>query len=80
LATIRSSSIIAGLFSRAREIPARNLLISKENKEIESKVIGREVCAELKRVDKVAYLRFVSVYRQFKDPGDFTKELAALVS
>ena len=53
---------------------------SKESKEIESKIIGREVCTELKRVDKVAYLRFVSVYRQFKDPGDFTKELAALVS
>lgn len=53
---------------------------SKENKEIESKVIGREVCSELKKVDKVAYLRFVSVYRQFKEPGDFTKELASLVS
>ncbi len=53
---------------------------SKESKEIESKVIGREICNELKRVDKVAYLRFVSVYRQFKEPGDFTKELAALVS
>jgi transcriptional repressor NrdR len=53
---------------------------SKESKEIESKIIGREVCTELKRVDKVAYLRFVSVYRQVKDPGDFTKELAALVS
>ena len=53
---------------------------SKESKEIESKIIGKEVCAELKRVDKVAYLRFVSVYRQFKEPGDFTKELAALVS
>jgi transcriptional repressor NrdR len=53
---------------------------SKESKEIESKAIGREVCSELKRIDKVAYLRFVSVYRQFKEPGDFTKELASLVS
>jgi transcriptional repressor NrdR len=53
---------------------------SKESKEIESKAIGREVCNELKRIDKVAYLRFVSVYRQFKEPGDFTKELATLAS
>lgn len=53
---------------------------SKGKREVESKVIGREVLTELKRVDKVAYLRFVSVYRQFKDPGDFTRELEALIS
>lgn len=52
---------------------------SKDNKEIETKVIGREVCAELKKLDQVAYLRFVSVYRHFNDAGDFTKELANLV-
>lgn len=51
---------------------------SKDRSEIESKVIGREVLAELKKVDPVAYLRFVSVYRQFKVPGDFSKELEML--
>lgn len=51
---------------------------SKDRSEVESKVIGREVLAELKKVDPVAYLRFVSVYRQFKVPGDFSKELEML--
>ncbi|MBI2593988.1 transcriptional repressor NrdR [Candidatus Daviesbacteria bacterium] len=51
---------------------------SKDKSEIESKVIGREVLAELKKVDPVAYLRFVSVYRQFKVPSDFSKELEML--
>lgn len=52
---------------------------SKDRSEIESKVIGREVLAELKKVDPVAYLRFVSVYRQFKAPSDFSKELESLI-
>lgn len=51
---------------------------SKDRSEIESKLIGKEVLAELKKVDPVAYLRFVSVYRQFKVPGDFSKELEML--
>lgn len=51
----------------------------KDNKEIESKIIGREVLLELKKVDKVAYIRFASVYRQFKDPVDFSKELQSLI-
>ena len=51
---------------------------SKDRIEIESKVIGREVLAELKKIDPVAYLRFVSVYRQFKAPSDFSKELGML--
>lgn len=53
---------------------------AKGLKEVESKAIGREVLTELKRLDKVAYLRFASVYRQFKNPGDFTKELKTLIS
>lgn len=51
---------------------------SKDRAEIESKVIGREILSELKKTDPVAYLRFVSVYRQFKEAGDFTKELESL--
>lgn len=52
---------------------------SKDQKEIESKIIGREVLTELKKTDKVAYIRFASVYRQFKDPVDFSKELQNLI-
>lgn len=51
---------------------------SKDRIEVDSKIIGREVLAELKKVDPVAYLRFVSVYRQFKAPSDFSKELEML--
>lgn len=51
---------------------------SKDMAEIESKVIGREILGELKKLDTVAYLRFVSVYRQFKQASDFTKELESL--
>lgn len=47
-------------------------------REIQSKVIGRAVLGELKKLDPVAYLRFASVYRQFKDPKDFAKELSSL--
>lgn len=52
---------------------------SKDRAEIESKVIGREILSELKKTDPVAYLRFVSVYRQFKEAGDFSKELESLI-
>lgn len=51
---------------------------AKGKKDVESKVLGRVVLSELKKIDKVAYLRFVSVYRQFKDPVDFSKELENL--
>lgn len=51
---------------------------SKQEKEIESNVIGKIVLTELKKIDSIAYLRFASVYRQFKVPGDFTKELEQL--
>ena len=47
-------------------------------KEISSKVIGTLVLTELKKLDTVAYLRFASVYRQFKKSSDFMKELESL--
>lgn len=52
---------------------------SKDMVEVESKVIGREVLGELKKLDQIAYLRFVSVYREFKQASDFTKELESLI-
>lgn len=51
---------------------------AKGENEVETKLIGKLVLSELKKIDKVAYLRFVSVYRQFKDLDDFTKELQHL--
>ena len=43
--------------------------------EINSHVIGELVMDELRGLDKVAYVRFASVYREFKDPGEFITEL-----
>lgn len=47
-------------------------------KEIPSTSIGKMVLNELKKLDKVAYLRFASVYRHFDNPSDFAKELESL--
>lgn len=50
------------------------------NGEIESSYIGSLVMNELKNLDKVAYVRFASVYRQFQDLGSFINELSSLVN
>ena len=46
--------------------------------EISSKKVGEFVTKKLKKLDKIAYIRFASVYRQFADISDFEKELANL--
>ena len=43
--------------------------------EIETEEIGKMVMEKLKEVDEVAYVRFASVYRQFKDINTFVTEL-----
>ncbi|HHS13018.1 MAG TPA: transcriptional repressor NrdR [bacterium] len=48
-------------------------------KEIESRVIGEMVSQRLKEIDEVAYVRFTSVYRKFKDSEEFLKELRELI-
>ena len=53
-------------------------LISKRKSEIDSRLIGELVMDILKDTDKVAYIRFASVYRDFKDVADFEKELQQL--
>jgi transcriptional repressor NrdR len=49
------------------------------NSEISSNVIGEMVMEQLAQVDEVAYVRFASVYRQFKDINVFLKELEDLI-
>jgi transcriptional repressor NrdR len=53
-------------------------LISLGVKEIQSTWIGEEVMSALRELDKVAYVRFASVYRQFKDVNEFMKEVKTL--
>ncbi|KPA12747.1 transcriptional repressor NrdR [Candidatus Magnetomorum sp. HK-1] len=46
-----------------------------EDKEISSNVIGTKIMEHLKKLDGVAYVRFASVYREFKDVAEFVTEL-----
>lgn len=49
-------------------------------KEVSSVEIGERVMAELLKMDDVAYVRFASVYRQFKDISQFVEEIKTLIS
>jgi len=53
-------------------------LIGLGAKEVPSSWIGEEVVSSLKELDKVAYVRFASVYRQFKDINEFMNEVKTL--
>ena len=55
-------------------------LVSSMQKEIHSEKIGEAIMEKLKEVDKVAYVRFASVYREFKDVDTFMDELKILIS
>lgn len=48
--------------------------------EISSEDVGERVMEKLRAIDEVAYVRFASVYRQFKDVGKFREELEALLA
>ena len=48
-------------------------------KEVKSTFLGELVMEQLKDLDEVAYVRFASVYRSFKDVNTFIKEIEALV-
>lgn len=53
-------------------------LRNRDSIEIESKIIGNLVMKKLRAIDKVAYIRFASVYRQFEDVESFEKVVQAL--
>ncbi len=46
-------------------------ILGRGEREITSRELGESVMQELRRMDKVAYIRFASVYRSFQDIGDF---------
>jgi transcriptional repressor NrdR len=55
-------------------------LQERPDKEMSTDEVGRMVMDELRRLDKVAYVRFASVYRQFRDIGEFMSELKDLLN
>lgn len=54
-------------------------IFSLEEKEVPSNMIGEIVMEELKGLDEVAYVRFASVYREFKDVNTFMDELKKIL-
>jgi len=54
-------------------------LLSSDSVEVESKKIGQMVANRLKKLDKVAYIRFSSVFRRFVDVEEFEKEVKRLI-
>jgi len=59
-----------------REI--ENALRNEDKTEIPSALIGELVSRKLKKIDKVAYIRFASIYKDFEDVGDFEKEIKSI--
>lgn len=50
----------------------------KNKEEVESTTIGKDVMSALRKIDKVAYIRFASVHREFKDVEEFKEEVGRL--
>ena len=82
------SKLLSGLLKacQKRPVDAEKLADEIENEikneslhEISTVQIGEKVMEKLKEVDKVAYVRFASVYREFKDIETFMKELDSIL-
>lgn len=85
------SKIEAGVFRSCHKRPisvdqittlvdeVENLIFNREDKEIPSHVIGEILMDKLKELDPVAYVRFASVYREFKDVNTFMDELKKIL-
>jgi transcriptional repressor NrdR len=55
-------------------------LLNTMDREVQSSVIGNLVMKHLQEIDEVAYVRFASVYRQFRDIGSFMDELKTMLN
>jgi transcriptional repressor NrdR len=64
--------------SLVNEIEDSAVILGKVNHEIATAVIGDLALDKLNVLDKVAYIRFASVYRHFEDLGEFVKEIQKL--
>ena len=56
-----------------------NQIFNMEEREVPASVVGELVMKKLKEVDEVAYVRFASVYREFKDVNAFMDEVAVFL-
>ena len=60
------------------EIEDETAILSKGSREISTSVIGDQVLQRLSGLDKVAYIRFASVYKQFEDLDEFLQEISEM--
>ena len=84
--------ILAGLLKAAEKRPVaitelemiadeiETMLADRPEKEISTKEVGTFIMDSLRRLDKVAFVRFASVYREFKDISEFMDELKTLLN
>jgi transcriptional repressor NrdR len=61
-------------------VAVENDLESRFESEVDSRLLGELVMQRLRELDEVAYVRFASVYRQFKDLHDFVDELKPMLA
>ena len=73
---ILAFAVACGMLGLALFVAAQE----RPEKEMGTEEVGRVVMDELKRLDKVAYVRFASVYRSFRDVGEFMNELKDLLN
>ncbi|HUV63322.1 MAG TPA: transcriptional regulator NrdR [Sedimentisphaerales bacterium] len=70
-----SAEQIQRIADKAEEMIFRNF-----DKEVSSSFIGESVMKQLRRVDKMAYIRFASVYRDFRDAGELIREVSEAIT
>ena len=75
----RKRPVTSEQIDKAMDEIKKNLAKNFE-REVPSKEIGRLVMESLKAIDEVAYVRFASVYRNFKDTTEFIQEIQAMYS
>ena len=57
----------------------QNRIYTEFEKEVESTQLGEVIMDQLRELDQVAYVRFASVYREFKDANDFVEEVQPML-
>lgn len=75
-ATVKRDIDVAQLDALIDQVESK--LRDKDMMEVSSKDLGEQVLKLLRKMDKVAYVRFASVYRDFEDPNEFNEELKRL--
>jgi len=73
----KRSVAVKALEEIADEVEA--MLQDSPDKELSTEKVGAHVMVRLRDLDKIAYVRFASVYRRFEEPSDFLQELKGLL-